>query len=240
MARKPSTRPASPAGAAPHSPDGQQPVGGVLPPLPRQRRRRMLLLAVALVVIGAALAGYLFTGMSDRVSVVVVTRNVPVGQQLTAADVSTTMVAADTTVAQIPGRQRDQVVGRMAAVDLRAGTLLAPSQLTTALSPRPGQQVVPVAVTSRQLPARGLRPGDQVLVIATPGSVSAGQSEATGGNQAAALTQDTAATVDQVSAPDAEGAVRVDLVVDARVGSAIAKQASTGRIAFVLTARGTR
>ncbi len=52
------------------------------------------------------------------------------------------------------------------------------------------------------------------------------------------MTQDTPATVDAVSSPDADGTVRVDLVVDARVGPAIVKQASTGRIGIVLTSRG--
>ncbi|WP_344957711.1 SAF domain-containing protein [Actinomadura miaoliensis] len=198
----------------------------------------MFLLAMVLVGAGAALTGYLFTGMSERTSVVVVARDVPVGQQITNADVATTMVAADGRVATVPGRQLRDVVGRLAAVDLRRGTLLAPSQLTTALSPRQGQQVVPVAVRVSQLPARGLQPGDQVLVVATPGS--GGQGDAASGNQAAPLTQDTPATVDLVSAPDADGAVRVDLVVDARVGPAIARQASTGRIGFVLTWRGVR
>lgn len=217
--------------------DGGQSTGrGPLPPLPRQRRRRMLVLGLLLVLAGALTAGYLFTGMSDRTSVLMLSRDVPIGTQVTAADLATTQVAADTGVAVIPGSQLHQVVGRFAAVDLRKGTLLAPSQLTSALSPRAGQQVVPISLKLEQLPARGLNAGDQVLVIATPGQQ--GQEQATTGSGAALLDQDTAATVDQVSSPDADGVVRVDLVVDARVGPPIAKQASTGRLALVLTSRG--
>lgn len=229
----------TPSSSRAASPDGRrQPVGAELPPLPRQRRRRMFVFAAVLMGTGALLAGYLFTSMSDRVPVVVLARDVPVGQQITVADVGTAAVAVDTNVATIPGQQLHEVVGRMAAVDLRRGDLLAASELTATVSPRSGQQVVPVAVRMAQLPARGLRPGDQVLVIPTPGSNNQGDSARPSG--AAPLAQDTPATVDQVSAPDAEGAVRVDLVVDARVGPAIAKQSSTGRIGFVLTARGPR
>jgi hypothetical protein len=216
--------------------DGGQPTGrGPLPPLPRQRRRRMLVLGLLLVVAGALTAGYLFTGMSDRATVLMLSRDVPIGTQLAAADLTTTQVAADTGVAVIPGRQLHQVVGRFAGVDLRKGTLLAASQLTSAVSPRAGQQVVPISMKLEQLPARGLNAGDQVLVIATPGQQ--GQDQATTGNGSTPLDQDTAATVDQVSSPDADGVVRVDLVVDARLGPAIAKQASTGRLALVLTSR---
>ncbi len=197
----------------------------------------MAVLGVLLVVAGALIAAYLFTGMSDREPVVVVTRDVPVGAQISAADVATTPVAVDPGVAVIPGHQLRQVVGRFAAVDLRRGTLLAPSQLTGALSPRPGQQVVPVAMRVSQLPARGLQPGDQVLVVATPGEQGQAQAAASG-EGTGPLTQDTPATVDAVSSPDADGTVRVDLVVDARVGPAIVKQASTGRIGIVLTSRG--
>jgi hypothetical protein len=239
VARKPTSTHVGEFTTTARSPDGDRSPGqGPLPPLPRQRRRRMFVIGVLLVVAGALAAGYLFTGIGDREAVVVVARDVPVGTQINASDVATTRVAADTGVAVIPGRQLHQVVGRLAAVDLRKGTLLAPSQLTSALSPRAGQQVVPVAVKLSQLPARGLTPGDQVLVIATPGQQ--GQEQATAGNGAAPLAQDTAATVDQVSSPDADGNVRVDLVVDARVGPAIAKQASTGRLGFVLTSRGQR
>jgi hypothetical protein len=220
----------------PTSDGNRTPAGGALPPLPRHRRRRMLVFGLLLIVVGALAAAYLYTGIGDRVSVVVVTRDVPIGTQIDASDVATTRIAADPDVALIPGRQLRQVVGRLAAVDLRKGTLLAPSQVTTTLNPRPGQQVVPVALKVAQLPARGLSPGDQVLVIATPGDQA--QDQATTGSGPGPLTQDTAATVDQVSSPDADGNVRVDLVVDARVGPAIAKQASTGRLAVVLTSRG--
>ncbi|WP_165969433.1 SAF domain-containing protein [Actinomadura sp. KC06] len=197
----------------------------------------MVVIGLLLMLTGALSAAYLYAGIGDRAPVVLVTRDVPVGSPITASDVATTQVDADQSVALVPGRQLRQVVGRVAAVDLRKGTLLAPSQVTTALSPRPGQQVVPVALKASQLPARGLVPGDQVLVIATPGQQGQSPANAAGGDQ---LTQDTAATVDQVSSPDAEGSVRVDLVVEARVGPAIAKQASTGRLAVVVTSRGPR
>ena len=214
------------------------PSGGpesALPPLPRQRRRRMLVLGLLLVVAGALVAGYLFTGLGDRTTVLMLGRDVPVGTRLTAADLASTQVSIDTGVSIIPGRQLHQVIGRFAAVDLRKGTLLSPSQLTSALSPRAGQQVVPIALKLEQLPARGLNPGDLVLMVPTPGQQ--GQETSQGSSP---LSQETPATVDQVSSPDADGLVRVDLVVDAQVGPAVAKQASTGRLALVLTARGSR
>jgi len=239
MAGKPSSSYVEEFSGPPRRPDGEQrSARGPLPALPRQRRRRMLVLGLLLVLAGALVAGYLYTGMSGRTAVVMVARDVPVGTQLSAADVTTARVSVDTSVAVIPGRQLQQVLGRYAAVGLRKGTLLAASQLAGVMSPRPGQQVVPVAVKLDQLPARGLTPGDQVLVIATPGQQ--GQDQGTSGNEAGPLTQNTPATVDQVSSPDTDGDVRVDLVVDAQVGPAVVQQASMGRIGFVITSRAPR
>lgn len=210
-----------------------------LPPLPRQRRRRMLVLGLLLVLAGALSAGYLFTGVSDRTAVILLSRDVPVGTRLAPADLATTRVAADAAVAVIPGRQLHEVVGRYAAVGLRKGTLLSASQLTTTLSPGAGQQVVPISMKLGQLPARGLNPGDQVLMVATPDQQDQGQPAQSSGTSAQP-DQDTPAAVDQVSSPDADGLVRVDLVVDARVGPSVAKQAATGRLALVLTSRAPR
>lgn len=235
MARRPDSTYVQEFSRPSGGPDGGQ---GPLPPLPRQRRRRMLVLGLLLVVAGALTAGYLFTGLRDRTPVLMVSRDVPIGTQLTAADLATTQVATDTGVAVIPSRQLHQVIGRFASVDLRKGTLLAPSQLTSAVSPRAGQQVVPVSLKLDQLPARGLNPGDLVLVVATPGQES--QDQPAKGTASPAPGEDTPAIVDQVSAPDADGVVRVDLLVDARVGPTLAMQASTGRLALVLTARGTQ
>lgn len=208
-----------------------------LPPLPRQRRRRMLVLGVAMIAAGAVVTGYLFIGVSHREPVVMVTRNVPVGTRLAGADLATTRVAADADVPVIPAAQARQLVGRFAAVELRKGTLLAPSQVTTALSPAPGQQVVPVAVKTSEIPARGLGPGDQVLVVPTPADQDSTADEAAGSSGTAPLTDDVPATVDRIGSADADGMRVVDLVVDAQMGPPIVRQASTGRIAFIVTSR---
>src|SRR5208282_4217283 len=100
----------------------------------------------------------------------------------------TTTVAAGPGLQTIPARQLSQVVGLVAATSLRPGTLLASSELTSKLPPSPGQDLVPVAVKPSGLPASGLAPGDQVLVVPTP--------TAAGGSGAApVLTQPVPAVV---------------------------------------------
>jgi hypothetical protein len=202
-------------------------------PIARQRRRSMLWLGVALAAAGALVVAWLFTATGHQVPVLAVARNVPVGAVITASDLSVATVSGSG-ITTIPARQESQVTGRTAAVGLQAGSLLVPSDLTSAAVPGPGQQLVPVPLKASELPASGLAPGDQVLVIATPG---AGGQAGSGQSAAPALAGDVPATVYQVSAADQSGDVTVDLIIAAQNGPPVARQASTGQIAIIVTPR---
>jgi hypothetical protein len=203
-----------------------------LAPVPRQRRRSMLALGVVLAGLGALAGAWVFASFSQRVEVLALTRNVAMGTQLTQSDLAPVAISAGSGVKTIPTRQAAQVTGLVAAVGLRAGALLVPADLTSALVPGTGQQLVPVALKSEQLPASGLAPGDPVLVVPTPGA--AGQ-QASG--QATVLAQAVPATVYRVAGPDENGNVVVDLLVAAAQGPSVARQASTGQIALIVTPR---
>jgi SAF domain len=213
--------------------DGQgHATAGRVAPLPRQRRRSMLALGLVLAGLGALAGAWVYTATSHRAPVLAVTRDVPAGAQITPADLAPAVISGGSTLKTIPVRQEAQVTGQVAAVDLRAGTLLVPADLTSALVPGPGQQLVPVALKTGQLPASGLAPGEQVLVVATPGA--AGQPSANQGGSSA-LAQDVSATVYRVSGPDQNGEVVVDLLVAAGQGPPVARQASTGQVGLVVT-----
>jgi hypothetical protein len=200
--------------------------------LPRRRRPAMIALAAALIGAGILASAALYQREDHQVPVVMVTTAVPVGAVITSGDVGTTTVAAGPGLQVVPARQLSQVVGLVAATSLRPGTLLAPSELTSRLSPGPGQQLVPVAVKPSGLPASGLAPGDQVLVVATP---------AAGGSSSGAapvLLHPVSAVVEAVDAvPDQDGSDVVDLLVESGIGPEVAEQAATGQIALVVTSR---
>ncbi|RBQ17228.1 hypothetical protein DP939_25105 [Spongiactinospora rosea] len=203
----------------------------------------MLALGVALVVV-MAYGGYLLhQAFNTRVPVLATARDVAVGQVIEAADLATVQVAVDAAqVATIPASQAGQVVGMRAAVAVRAGMLLAPSAVTNAVSPAAGLQLVAVALKPSQIPARGLAPGDQVLIVSTPDGSAAAPPPSSGdaeqGEEGAAgdgAEWQVPAAVDQVKGPDADGLVTVDVLIVAASGPRVARQASTGRIAVVLT-----
>lgn len=246
MARKPYTADTSTQAAGVASPAGNGQPRQRAPRMsvpPRQRRRGWFAAAIALLALAALANVYVFQSSSHRVPAVLVVRDVPVGQEITRADLDTVRVSADPGVQIVPARQLTEVVGNRAAVDLRHGSLLTPSQVTGEVIPRPGQALVAVAVKPSQLPSRGLVPGTPVSVIATPGAQgqdAAGGDTAggdTAGGDTGVLARDVPATVDQVAGPDADGLRSVSLIVAQGDAAALARQASTGRIAVIVTAR---
>jgi hypothetical protein len=180
----------------------------------------------ALVAIGGLAAAGLVTRAGDRVDVLAVARTVPVGQTIAEADVTVARVPADPALAPVPTADRGRVVGRVAAVELRPGTLLTAEEVTDTAVPGAGEQLVGVAARLGQLPARGLRPGDRVVAVPVPGDQAATAATDGGGP--------VSGRVVQVGPADGEGVVTVDLLVGQDSGARLAGLASTGRLALVL------
>jgi hypothetical protein len=203
--------------------------------LPRRRRPGMIALAMALVGAGILASTAVYTATNHQVPVLVVTANVPAGTAITAADIGTAKIAAGPGIGTIPASQRGQVIGQVAGSDLHPGMLLTPAELGTARPPGPGQVLVPLPMRPSMLPASGLAPGDQVLVVGTPGE----QGQAGSAMSATVLTAPVAGVIEAVSpAVNGDGLVVVDVLVIAGKGPAVAEQASTGQISLIVIKRG--
>lgn len=132
----------------------------------RQRHNGLIALSVALIVGLAALGAYLYSSAGAKAPVVMMLRQVPVGQVVQRADVTTVPVSGR--VVAVAGGNIDSVVGQRAAVTLLPDTLVQRSMLTSGDVLLPGQAQVGVAVRSGQVPADGLVPGDVVRVVQLP------------------------------------------------------------------------
>ena len=194
----------------------------------------MIALAVAMAGAGVLISAAVYQRADHQVAVVMVTRSVPAGSVIGAADLVTARVAVGGGIQVIPASQLRAVSGEIAAVALRPATLLAPADLTTAQPPGPGQVLVPAAIKPSVLPASGLSAGDQVLILATPGN----QGEPSSQSGTPSLTAPVPAVVEAVNAaPDQGGFDVVDLLVRSASGPAVAAQVSTGQFALVVTKR---
>lgn len=197
----------------------------------RRRSRRGLLIAVLVVLLGGVLAFAGASMMTRHDQVLAVARDVPLGQVVTDADVVVVSVSSDPNLAPIPADQRGQVVGLIAQVPLVKGELLTRGQVGPSTGFTAGQQLVALPLKPGQFPARGLSAGDQVLVVATPGSTTVTGNAAAGTPTAGSVS---AVVAEAGPADPASGVTVVDVRVAAAEGPDLARLASTGNLAVIL------
>lgn len=200
--------------------------GAVGPASPKLRRRPLfVVLAVALVAAGGLLGVWLWLSASSSSEVVVARANVERGHVIMAADLTTVRVALDPALMTVPAGEVGTVVGKRAASDLTAGTLLAPGQVTDQLPPTGGQSVVGIPVAPGLMPSEPLRAGDTVRLVQTPGQAG----EVTG--------KPVTITATVLSVVPGNTQTVVDVEVSADRAAELAARAATGKVAIVLDSR---
>lgn len=223
------TTTARPTSAAPNGANGRQATAASATTTARKLRRRpaMVLFSVGLVLIGAVLGVGVWMASTSSVEVVAARVAVERGAVISDTDLVVTRAAVDPSVPVVPAAQLSSLVGKRAASDVAAGTLLSPAQVTDVLPPGTGESVVGVALTTGQLPAEPLRPGDRVRLVQTP--LAQGEVPA---------TQVTIDAEVQSVTPAADGQTTVvDLLVPSSRAAEVAARAATGRVAVVLDSR---
>jgi hypothetical protein len=132
-------------------------------------RRRLPLAAVAVLAAVASALGFaaMYISAGSRQPVLAVGRTVPAGQVIQGEDLVVANVSPDPAIDPLPASARSEVVGRAAASDLVAGSLLTEAHLGSESLLAPGESVVGVALRGGQLPTSSLRRGDRVIVALT-------------------------------------------------------------------------
>jgi hypothetical protein len=127
------------------------------------------LLVVASVV--AVLAVYARVG--DRHEVLVVTRTVLAGEQLTDGDLRVVSISSDESIPSVPASARAAMVGQYAKVRMVEGSMLVADSVQARPLVDPSKVLMSVAVPVSGVPV-GLREGSQLVLIVTPPPESAG------------------------------------------------------------------
>jgi hypothetical protein len=191
-------------------------------------------LAMLVVVLGGLVLLYAVPQFSHRVSVLAVAQDVPIGSTITADDLTTAEITKDPHLETISASDQSSVVGKVAVVDLRGGTLLTLAELGTSDGFTAGQVLVPLGLKEGQLPARGLAAGQHVLIISTPGDGNSGAV-----SNASVPSSSTRAVVTEVGRADpASGVTVVDVRVPANDAIALGQLASTGNLTVLLLPAG--
>ncbi|MFZ4719756.1 MAG: SAF domain-containing protein [Ilumatobacteraceae bacterium] len=126
-------------------------------------RTQWVALGGALVVLAGLLVVWALSNAGARVQVVQLVRDVPAGQAIQADDLTVTGIAYDTDLqGLVPAVSLADVAGRVAAVDLQAGSLLLVGMWRDGSPLAPGEQRVGVVVRAGRAPA-DLGPGDTAI-----------------------------------------------------------------------------
>ncbi|MFD1275800.1 SAF domain-containing protein [Streptomyces kaempferi] len=192
----------------------------------------MIALSMGLIAAGGAGVAVLLLQVGHRTEVVTVVRNVQVGQILTKQDLGRASIALDPAVKAVTTNDLDQVVGKRAAVELRPGSLLAPSQVTKDSLVESGEQLVPIGLKPEQIPATALVPGQKVQLVHVPvqGEI---ETDKPSGSSPRTLP---GRVVKASNAAPGTGVVVVDVATSAADGPTVAAWVSASTLRLVLAA----
>lgn len=207
--------------------EGAAPVdAAVLPPTKTRRRPGLIAGGAALVIVGALGSWFYASQAGDTVTVLVASGDIARGDTIAKEDLSTLQIAGGQETTALRAEQSAEVLGKIATLDIPAGSLISTSTIDTALTVEDGQSVVGFALTQSQIPSVPLNAGDKVRIVDTP--VQQGDPPADTPNS----LRGTVFTVTQ-SADDA-GQWLVNLIVPSSEAADLAARAATGRAALVL------
>jgi hypothetical protein len=195
--------------------------------LPPSRRRRVpLAIGAALVAVACALLfALLYRSAGQQELALVMGRDVPAGRVITADDLVTQRLSSEGGIAFFPAASPAAVIGKAAAVDLVAGTLLSPRQVGRPRTLAPGEAVVSLSLPDGETPTVAV--GDHVQLVMTAGP---GQAADVGRGEVI-----TDARVVEV-APDGSGKVAVSVAVGDDVAAQVASAAAANRVRLVRVA----
>ncbi len=191
-------------------------------PLKPRRRVGMILAGVVLVVVSALFTTWLVTSQSTTSQVLAVTRSVPRGATISAGDLTSVAVPGAGVLRTVPADQADHVVGKIATVDLLAGSLVTTGSYADALAVGEGKALIGVTIDVAHRPATSLHAGDKVVFVESP--VASGDAK---GNARQILADVASVTV-------VGEAVTVDAEVDVAQAGLLAQLAAAGRATVVL------
>lgn len=200
-----------------------------LPKPARRRRPLLVLVGLVLATSAAALVAALLSAATATTLIWATAADVSRGHPVEASDLVAVEVsdsAADRLLAATV-ESRDELVGRVWAVDLPVGALLFPALVTERLLVTEGQALVGLQLDPGEFPAAGLRPGDRVMVLE-----AAQQGEGPKVLVESAIVESVAVLGDQGVA----SARLVTLSVPADAAAAVANAGSAGRASVAVVA----
>jgi hypothetical protein len=211
----------------------------------KTRNRQSVLTMASIVVVSASIAIFAetYASANHESAAIVVTQTIQQGQLIRGSDLGQTSVAVSGGVVPIAVSDASELSGKRAAVTIPAGSLLVAGDVTGTPPIAAGDAVVGMALKAGQLPAAGVYPGDQVMIVETASSgspsvpsASVGASSDEPGSSTGVLVPE--ATVFDVESPPAgssSGASElVSVAVSGTLAAAVATASAAGQVSVAL------
>lgn len=208
-------------GHAPRAP--RQPVAAPLTVRTARRNRVRIVAGAAIMLASAFAAAVLYSDAGERSAVLQIAHRVAAGEMIEAGDFTEALVASDVRGATVPASQAASLVGRVAAVDLVPGSLLAPGQVSDR-SPSAATDAVVGAVLDEGYYPRGVGIGDRVLLVEISNDSDTAETS----------TPPVQATVVSVVDGVDIGSISISLAVPPADARRFAVAAARGRLTIVL------
>lgn len=192
---------------------------------PLRRRPSKLLILVGLVLAALCATGtvFIYRNVDTTIAAVGVAAPVRYGQAVPDSSVREVQVRPDPGLTPVLWKDRSQFIGRKATTNLWPGSVLTAQAVGGDVPPRPGEQLLGIAVKPAQLPATPLEPLKPVLLV--PSGQSGTVTE---------TWEPVQGTVVRVGERDQTGLRVVDVVVAEHQGPQLATRGSVGTVAIVL------
>lgn len=192
-----------------------------------RRNPKWIALGIVALCLGALGSFVLYNQLADARDVVAVRTSVSRGAQITATDLTVVRVGDTPGVNTVPAAQLDALVGEHAAVDLPAGTMLAPVMIAPVVVPGIGHSLIGVKLDVGRAPNGFLRSGSPIRLIAVPpAGAAANYKDAYSNLSIDATVVDASGTADGQS-------VLLDVDVAADQAAQAATLAATARLVAV-------
>lgn len=208
-------------------------------PTPIRSRRRPAVIGIgaALVAVCGLGGAWLASSGGQTHPVMVAATGIQAGHTVTSTDVRPIQVTGQTEFAS--AQDAASLVGKVAATDIPAGAVIAPSMLG-AVTASKGDSIFGVAVKPGSYPSTGLQAGDRVnLVLAsTSSSTTSATAAAPKASAAAASPTSWQASVVAVGQARDDGSRTVDFSMTGTSAIAPAAYGASGQIVIVLEQRG--
>ena len=193
------------------------------PRIPGRRNPKWIALGIVALCLGGLLSYVIYARVATETTVVSVARTVYRGEVIETSDLTTITLQGTTIPQAVPASDLATVVGRRAATDLVAGSVLVAASVTDETIPATGRTVVGLKLSAGRTPTSLLLPSSAVRLVALPPE-----------NGTDKLTGDTftARVVDQANGADGIS-ILVNVDVAADQAATIAQLAAQDRIALV-------